>query len=158
MNAVSRWSRGSAGNGDGREVGGAVSPFASFYREMDAMLTEVFDGLGFSRQHLGSAGWPVIEVQEQDDRLLVSAELPGLEQRDVEVTFHEGILTLKGERKPASSTRYSERWAGHFDRQISIGADADPDQITATFKNGVLSVSVLKKPEAQRQVRRIAVQ
>ena len=88
----------------------------------------------------------------------IVAELPGMEERDVAITLDEGVLTLKGHKKLEDNGRvYSERWEGAFERTIPVGQDVDPDKVKASFKNGVLTVQLQKKPEAQRQSKRIAI-
>jgi HSP20 family protein len=88
----------------------------------------------------------------------VSAELAGLEEKDVEVTFADGVVTLKGEKRlEEEAPLYTERWSGAFERQIVLGDSVDPDNVKATFKHGVLTVILAKKPEARRQVKRIAI-
>ena len=67
-------------------------------------------------------------------------------------------MTLKGEKKTETNGAvYSERWHGAFERTVQLGPDVDPDKINAEFKNGVLTVTLGKRPEAQRQVKRIAI-
>jgi HSP20 family protein len=134
------------------------NPIAAMHREMN----RVFDGFfrGFDEPLLGSGqfGWPAVEVREGDKEFKVVAELPGLEQRDVEVTYADGVLTLKGEKRmEQESPVYSERWAGAFERRIVLSDSVDPEQVNATFKNGVLTVVLGKKPEARRDVKRIAI-
>ncbi|HEX6636059.1 MAG TPA: Hsp20/alpha crystallin family protein [Steroidobacteraceae bacterium] len=125
-------------------------------------MTRMFDGFfrGFDEPLLGTRqfGWPHVDVRETDSQYKVCAELPGLEERDVEVTFADGIVTLKGEKRLEEDTAlYSERWAGAFERQIVLGDAVDPENVKATFKNGVLTVILAKKPEARRQVKRIEI-
>jgi HSP20 family protein len=68
------------------------------------------------------------------------------------------MLTLKGEKQSESNTAiYSERWHGQFQRSLPIGPDVDPDKVSASFKNGVLTVILAKRPEAQQQVKRIPI-
>jgi HSP20 family protein len=99
-----------------------------------------------------------VDVRETDSQFKVCAELPGLDEKDVEVTFADGVIKLKGEKRlEEESALYSERWAGAFERQIVLGDDVDPDNVKATFKNGVLTVILAKKPEARRQVKRIEI-
>ena len=81
-----------------------------------------------------------------------------MEESDVEVTFADGVVTLKGQKRLEDDTPlYSERWSGEFERQIVIGDTVDPDNVKATFKNGVLTVILAKKPEARRDVKRIEI-
>ncbi len=74
------------------------------------------------------------------------------------MTLNEGLLTLKGQKSlEKNGALYSERWEGAFERTVPVGQDVDPDKVKASFKNGVLTVRLSKKPEAQRQAKRIAV-
>jgi HSP20 family protein len=134
-----------------------ASPFLALHREMNRMFDDVlrdFDVRGRS----GSA-WPQIEISETNDEIKVTAELAGLEERDVDVTLEEGVLTLKGHKSlETNGSLYSERWEGAFERSIPVGQDVDPDKVKASFKNGILTIRLAKKPEPQRQVKRIAIQ
>jgi HSP20 family protein len=134
------------------------NPVASIHRDM----TRLFDGFfrGINEPLLGQAqfGWPHVDVRENDSQFKVCAELPGLDEKDVEVTFADGVVTLKGEKRLEEETPlWSERWSGSFERQIVVGDAVDPDNVKATFKNGVLTVILAKKPEARRQVKRIEI-
>jgi HSP20 family protein len=130
--------------------------------QMHHEMTRLFDGFfrGMDEPLLGRGqfGWPHVDVRENDSQFKVCAELPGLEENDVEVTFADGIVTLKGEKRLEEDVPlYSERWSGAFERQIVIGDAVDPNNVKATFKNGVLTVILAKNPEARRQVQRIPV-
>lgn len=133
------------------------NPFLALHREMNRMIDDFFEDFPLSGRL--SRTWPHIELSETDDEIKVLAELPGLEEKDVEVLLEEGVLTLKGEKKvERNGTRYSERYEGSFERTIPVGDDVDPDKVKATFKNGVLTVRMPKKPEAKRQAKRITIQ
>jgi HSP20 family protein len=130
---------------------------ATMRREMDRMFEGFFRGI---EEPLGRDpfGWPHVDVSEDDSQFKVCAELPGLDERDVEITFADGVITLKGEKRlEEERAQYSERWAGAFERQFVLGDTVDPDNVKATFKKGVLTVTLAKKPEARRQVKRIAI-
>jgi HSP20 family protein len=136
-------------------------PFVALRREMDRVFDDFFRG--FDLPMAGSQGWsvgtwPHVEVSETDNEVKLVAELPGMEEKDIELNFHGGMLTLKGEKKAETNGAvYSERWHGQFERTFQLGPDVDPEKIKAEFKNGVLTVTVGKRPEAQRQVKRIPV-
>jgi HSP20 family protein len=134
-----------------------ANPFLALHREMNRMFDDVmrdFDVRGHS-----STSWPQIEISETNDEIKIVAELAGLEQRDVDVALDDGVLTLKGHKTlETNGSLYSERWEGAFERSIPVGQDVDPDKVKASFKNGVLTIRLTKKPEAQRQVKRIAIQ
>jgi HSP20 family protein len=137
------------------------NPVLALHREMNRLFDNFFRGLDFP--FAGPAGWsvgawPNVEVGDNDDAVTVVAELPGLDEKDIEVSLHEGVLTIRGEKKSESqSPVYSERWHGRFERMVRLGPDIDPDKVSASFKNGVLTVTAQKRPQAQRQTRRIEV-
>jgi HSP20 family protein len=134
------------------------NPVVSMHRQMNRLFDDLFRGVDESLASSGQAGWPRVEVRENDKEFKVYAELPGLEQSDVEVTYADGIVTLKGEKRMEEETAvYNERWAGAFERQIVLSDAVDPANVKATFKNGVLTVVLGKKAEAQRQMVRIEV-
>jgi HSP20 family protein len=134
------------------------NPVATMHREITRMFDGFFRGIDEPLLGRGQFGWPHVDVRETDSQYKVCAELPGLEEKDVEVTFADGVVTLKGEKRlDAETALYSERWAGAFERQIVLGDAVDPDNVKATFKHGVLTVILAKKPEARRQVKRIEI-
>lgn len=134
------------------------NPISSMHREMNRLFDGFFRGIPEPLLGSGQFGWPHVDVRETDSQFKVCAELPGLEERDVEVTFADGVVTLKGEKQlEEDPALYSERWSGAFERQIVLGDDVDPDNVKATFKHGVLTVILAKKPEARRQVKRIEI-
>jgi len=139
-----------------------TNPFLALQREMNRVFDSFFRGSGVAAPALAplgwTAAWPHVEVSETEQEVKVVAELPGLEEKDLEVTLHDGVLTLKGEKKAESSGAvYSERWHGRFQRSLQLGPDVDPNTVAASFRNGVLTITVSKRPEAQRQVKRIPI-
>jgi len=101
-----------------------------------------------------------LEISEADKEIKVTAEIPGLEEKDVEVLLEDGVLTLKGEKRSEiedKGKQFSERFYGHFERRIPLGVEVEEDKIEARFKNGVLNVMLPKSPKAQSQVKRIAI-
>ncbi|HZQ40550.1 MAG TPA: Hsp20/alpha crystallin family protein [Rhizomicrobium sp.] len=136
-----------------------ADPFLTLHRQMNRLFDDVFRdfNLPLSR-NAGSFGWPSVEISEDDKQIKVVAELPGLEEKDVDLSFRDGILTLSGERKSETNhASYSERWHGQFSRSIDVGADIDPDKVEARFNKGMLTVTLPRRPEAQAQRRRIAI-
>lgn len=140
------------------------SPFVALHRQVNRLFDDFFRDFEtpFSRNG-GSASWPSVEINEGDKQVKVVAELPGLDEKDVDLTLRDGILFLKGEKKHETEARetngaiYSERWHGQFERALRLGSDVDPDKVKASFKKGVLTITVEKRPEAQRQIRHIAI-
>ena len=101
---------------------------------------------------------PAVDVTEEEERYVLSADLPGIDEKDVEVTVHQGVLVLSGKRdqaeeQPATGGHYRERSYGSFCRQFRLGSKVDAEKIEAAYKNGVLTVSIPKKEEIKpRQI------
>jgi HSP20 family protein len=135
------------------------SPFLALHRQMDRLFDDFFRDFNMPTLRNGwSGGWPNIDVSETDKEVKVTAELPGLDEKDIDIAWRDGVLTLKGDKKIENNgSVYSERWHGQFERSLQLGPDVDPDKVKATFKNGVLTIAIEKRPEAQRQVKRIAI-
>jgi HSP20 family protein len=152
MKALSNPNSPSVGNGRARLS--ASSPFLAFHREMDQLLDDAFAGFGFTRHR---STLPTVEVKEAEKEYLVTVDLPGVELKDIDLSFSDGALTVKAERKAAEGEAlYSDRWSGGFERVIGIDSDIDEGKIGATLRNGVLAVTLPKKPE--RLPRRIEIQ
>lgn len=105
--------------------------------------------------------WPSIDVSESEKTYTIEADLPGLEQKDVEVLLTDNVLTIRGEKRTESSDdkrHFSERYYGSFERRIPLDAEVEPDKVKATFKNGVLKVEIPKSDRAIERSRRIPIQ
>lgn len=131
-----------------------IEPFAQLRSEVDRL----FDGFPFRMPaiRLGrvATAWPPVEMSETKKAYKVSAELPGLNPADVEVTFEDGLLRIAGEKQQQRDEeergyRLSERSYGAFERLIKLPSAADPEKISAKFKKGVLSVSIAKNGKQQ---------
>jgi HSP20 family protein len=132
----------------------ALSPFRGFYDmqgEMNRMFDEMFGGLarggGRQRGELPSQWAPSLDVLQEDGDIVVRAELPGVRQEDVDVTFHNGVLTVSGERKAEEQKEGSgyyvrERRYGSFRRSMTLPQSTDESGISARFQDGVLEVRV----------------
>lgn len=106
-----------------------------------------------------SGNWPNIELSETDGEMKLTAELPGLDEKDVKVELTNGVLAISGEKKTESEDKdwlFSERYYGRFERRIPVEA-VDQDKVSASFKNGVLTVTLPKLGQAQSQVKRITI-
>jgi HSP20 family protein len=139
------------------------NPFFTLHREMNRLFDDVFSGFGLASRghHLmeGRFSWPRVELSETDKALKVTAELPGLEAKDVQVELANGALVIRGEKKVESEDKgklFSERYYGAFERQIPLDG-VQEDKAEASFKNGVLTVTLPKSEDARQSVRRIAI-
>jgi HSP20 family protein len=141
-----------------------VNPFLALHREMNRLFDDAFRGFdlapfGTDRFFDRAMGWPSIEVSETDKDVKVLAELPGLEEKDVQVELANGVLAIKGEKKTETEDKerlFSERYYGRFERRIPID-DVDEDKVSAFFKNGVLTITMPKAAQTQSKAKRIAI-
>jgi HSP20 family protein len=137
----------------GREVGfqrGADTyPLFAFHREMNRMFDDVlrgFDLASFDSDSGNGLGWPQIDIDETEKEVRITAELPGLEEKDVSLEIANGVLSISGEKKTDlgdKARRFSERYYGRFERRIPL-QDVEEAKASAAFKNGVLTVTVPK--------------
>ncbi|AMN39711.1 Hsp20/alpha crystallin family protein [Rhodoplanes sp. Z2-YC6860] len=143
----------------------ATNPFLALHREMNRLFDDAFRGfdVGFpslgDRQFGGGLGWPNLEVSEHANEVKVTAELPGLEEKDVDIHLADGVLTISGEKKTETEDGdrlFTERYYGRFERRIPVD-DVDVDKVKALFKNGVLTVILPRLPAAKSNIRRIAI-
>jgi HSP20 family protein len=103
-----------------------------------------------------------MDIAETEKAYEITAELPGMSESDVEVVASNGGLTIKGEKKEEKEEKkkdyyLSERRYGSFERRMQIPEGVDADKIDATFKKGVLTVTLPKKPEGQKPAKKISV-
>lgn len=142
------------------ESGMPADPFAALHRDMNRLFDDFSRGFGLPApaRAAWSTTWPQIEVSETEKEVKLVAELPGLEEKDLDLSLRDGVLVLMGEKTSESSGPvYSERWLGKFRRSLQLGPDVDPDRVEAAFKNGVLTVTLQKRAEAQSTVKHIAI-
>jgi HSP20 family protein len=137
-------------------------PLLSLHRDVNRLFDDVFRGLGTSRSGAFDRGfaWPNVEFTETEKEFRVTAELPGLDEKDVELSIEEGVLTLRGEKKAEVEDKergYSERSYGRFERRIALPRSVERNQADATFRNGVLTVTLPKSPAANENRRRIPI-
>lgn len=136
------------------------NPFDSLVRRMDSL----FEDVGFKPFSSGRPGEfsPSVDVRETDNEILVTAELPGIDPKDIELTLTKDALTLSGEKKHESEEtgedfQHFERRYGSFRRLIPLTCDVDQDKVEAAFKNGVLNIKLPKAPEAVSPHKRIEI-
>ncbi len=141
--------------------GPAASPFFTLQREMNRLLNDAFNGFQIAPFSSGANfGWPSVEVSETDKDVTVTAELAGLEEKDIEVSVEDDVLTITGEKRTETDDkerRYSERYYGRFERRLALPGVIDDERVKATFKNGVLSVTLPKAQGAKAKTKRIPI-
>jgi HSP20 family protein len=103
---------------------------------------------------------PKVEVQENGKTYTITADLPGVEQKDVKVLVEDDVLTISGEKhveRTDEKTHYSERSYGSFTRAFTLPADADHNGITATFAKGVLALQIAKAAAPRAEVKQVDI-
>jgi HSP20 family protein len=125
----------------------SLRPFETFDRMLPSSLR------GFT---------PNVDISETDKALKLEAELPGLDEKDLEISLSENVLTIKGEKHQKTERKdrnyfYAERTYGSFCRQFTLPASVDEDKIEAAFHKGVLTITLPKRPEVVEQRKRIAI-
>jgi HSP20 family protein len=162
-----------------QKAGGAPAlqewrPLESLRREVDRLFDDF--GQGFLRapfrsladfeplwaRKLTGGAAPAVDIVESDKAYEVTAELPGMDEKNIEVKVAEGGLTIKGEKNEEKEEKrkgyhLSERRFGSFERYFRLPEGVDGDKIEASFEKGVLTVTLPKKPEAQKPEKKIEI-
>ena len=124
---------------------------ASFRDEVNRL----FDFSWPSRDTGLLSGWsPALDVSDDKDNLVVKVELPGMKKDEINLSLHDGVLTISGERKHESEkkeggTFRSERYFGKFHRSVTLPTAVDANKVTAAYKDGILTVELPKAEEAK---------
>jgi HSP20 family protein len=139
------------------------SPFTLLRREMDSLFDNFFRGFELEpfESHMG-AFTPKVDVNETDKEIKISAELPGMDEKDIDVSLLNDMLTIKGEKKEEKEDKGKdyyrvERSYGSFSRTIPIPVDVETDKVEAKFKKGVLNITLPKTAKAVAEAKKIAV-
>jgi len=150
-------------------------PFESLRKDVDRLFDDfghsflrspfrrsMFDIEPFWQREISWAGVPVVDIAEKDDAYEITAELPGMDEKNVEVTVSNGNLIIKGEKKEEKEEKkkdyyLSERHYGSFERHFPVPDAVDAEKIAASFKKGILTVTLPKKAEAKTPTKTIEV-
>jgi HSP20 family protein len=138
-------------------------PFGSLRREMERLFEDFSRDFGWGAPATtGMALAPRVDVSETESELKIEAELPGIDEKEVEVVLSQGRLTIKSEKKQEKEEKKKdyhlvERSYGSFTRSIPLPFEAAADQIKASFAKGVRTVTVPKPPEVKAKERKIAI-
>ncbi|MCD6405066.1 MAG: Hsp20/alpha crystallin family protein [Planctomycetes bacterium] len=137
-------------------------PVLSLRDEMNRLFDDFFGG-GLLRAPLGSEWLPALDVSETDTGIVVRAEVPGIAPEDIDISLTGDTLIIKGEKKQEEKKEEEnyyrmERCYGSFQRVVTLPGSVDASKVTATHKNGVLTVTLEKKEESKAKVIDIKVQ
>ncbi len=139
-----------------------ASPYTSV-KEAICFDTEPLALTPFAGAERSVAGFaPRLDVKENDDEYVITVELPGLEEKDFDISLEEDVLTIKGEKKSQHEEdregyHHVETVSGHFERRLRVPEGIDADSVKASFTNGVVSVALPKTEQPQPEVRAIPV-
>lgn len=147
--------------GDVMERRWGGDPFMSMYRDMTRLMEDAFRGLPLAGMSGGLVATPRMDVREGDEEICIETDLPGVSDGDLEVRLDDDVLTIRGERQAerrdgADNYHVMERSMGAFQRSMRLPFHVDPQQVKASFDNGVLTV-VLPKAAQQSLSRRIEI-
>jgi len=147
-------------------------PILQLHRELDRLFDDVFRGFGFSNSpsrwlDRNSGGFNFhakLNVASDEQNYHISLEAPGLTQEDITLDLHQGVLTIRGEKKSENETKDKdrhyyrvERSQGSFQRVLALPDDCDQDAISATMKNGVLEITLPRKAVPAGETKKIPI-
>lgn len=145
-------------------------PLGSLQRRMNRMFDDFFGDFGdispsasrfLNRE--GVAFIPRIDVSDSEKETVVTAELAGIDEKDVDITLQDGVLTIRGDKKVERDEKEEcycliERSCGTFSRSLALPAEVEQDKIKASFKNGVLTVRLPKLPAEESKAKKIEIE
>lgn len=143
-------------------------PFSGIYSDMERMMNDMFKDYlpTFPKERFKGMNidylTPKVNISETDSEYKISTELPGVEEKDIDLSINKGMLSIKAEKKEEKEEkdeqyhRY-ERYYGTFQRNIALPEDTDESSIKAKFRGGVLNITVKKNKEAQPAAKKIEV-
>jgi HSP20 family protein len=133
----------------------SLNRWASLRDDLDTLLELPFFN-GGPRQAQLFTGWtPALDLYQNNDNVVAVVELPGLRKEDIEISLQDGTLTIAGERKSQSggengeSATRTERFSGKFRRSVTVPTRVDPNKVNATYKDGILTITLPKAEEAK---------
>lgn len=147
-------------------------PLVEFRKASDRLFEDFFRGFrwplswgespwGLARETLGTA-WPQVDMEETDEAIRITAELPGVDKDNIDISVTDDRLTIRGEKKQEEEKRGKgyyrvERTYGSFQRSFDLPCEVEADRVDATFKNGVLTITLPKSPAALEAFKKIPV-
>ncbi len=141
-------------------------PFYSLQRQMNSLFDDFFSGFDVAPRALATGGFgafsPSIDVKESDKDFTIRAELPGVDEKDIEVSVTSDGVTIKGEKKEDKEDKgknyyYMERSYGSFNRMIPLAVETEADKASASFKNGVLNIIIPKSASSKAKGTKIPI-
>jgi HSP20 family protein len=125
------------------------------WNDFDRVFDQLWNGAGLAARSAEASYAPRIDFTETDTELRVAAELPGLEEKDIQVSLDDGVLTIRGERNAEATKEDSKRvrhvetetFRGKYQRSLRLPSEVDADGVKAVYRNGILTVTLPKTPQ-----------
>ena len=135
----------------------AWDPFhqlSSLREEIDRLFDQPLAAYNTPQQFWLGGGWPTVDLYEDRDKLVVKVEVPGMKKEDIDISLHDGVLAIAGERKSEekyarAETHRSERFVGRFSRALSLPVAVQADKTSANYQDGILTITLPKAEEAK---------
>ena len=142
-----------------------LAPFRDFERmrkEMDRFWDSFLEGTLWKKGEDGTEWFPSLDVSETKNELVVKCEVPGMDSKDIDISLSDGRLTIKGEKKQEKDEKEAdyhviERSYGAFTRSVQLPKEVRHDKISASYKNGILKITLPKSEEAKKKEVKIKV-
>lgn len=127
---------------------------SSLREEIDRLFDQPFGAFSTPQQFWLGGGWPTVDLFEDRDHLVVKAEIPGMKKEDIDISLHDGVLAIAGERKTEekydkAETHRSERFVGRFHRALTLPVPVQADKTNANYQDGILTITLPKAEEAK---------
>lgn len=138
-------------------------PFYSLQREMNSLFDNFFRGFDLAPRSLAAGVFsPSVDVKENDKEYIIKAELPGVEEKDIDVTVTSDSITIKGEKKEEKEDKdknyyYMERSYGSFSRVIPLEGEIEAAKAEAKFKNGILDIKIPKNQSTKAKGTKVPI-
>lgn len=147
-------------------------PLDQFHREFDHMVENMFGRFGFPLPQFMSGGWaglkngsfkPKVDISGTDTEYVIEADLPGVEEKDIDIQLRDDVLVLSAERRNEEKTEDKgyyrvERSFGSFRRVLNLPGDADRENVKASFKNGTLTITLRRTKAVEPESRKIPIE
>lgn len=137
-------------------------PFLTMQEEMNRLFDQFFMGfpaLHFQKQFTDS--FPRIDMRETGDKIIIEAEMPGMDEKDIQISLNHNVLTIHGQkqekREKNEKVYYLERTYGFFHRSIPLHSEVDEKHVEAKFKRGVLRITLPKLPDSEQKTKSIPI-
>jgi HSP20 family protein len=131
----------------------ALGRLSNLRDELDSLFEMPFSSNLGSQSQLFSGWMPALDLYQSNDNVVAMVELPGMRKEDIEISLHDGMLTISGERKHETAkgdkAERSERYVGKFRRSITLPTRVDASKVTAAYKDGILRITMPKAEEAK---------